>query len=68
MGRSSEGGRFVRGFLVPLLLILGGGGLIAVEKATDVAVIGYAGLALAGIGLLWIVFSCIREGIDIFDF
>ena len=67
MGDRRELGKFVRGFVVPLLLILAGGGLLAIARTTDGTAIGVAGIALVGIGLLWIVVSCFRNGINFFD-
>ncbi|QDU66211.1 hypothetical protein [Engelhardtia mirabilis] len=57
---------FVRGFVAPLLLVLGGGGLLALARATDSTIIGVAGIAFVGVGLVWMFISCVRNGIDFF--
>ena len=67
MSDRGEFGKFVRQFVVPLLLVLGGGGLLTLARFMDGLVLGLTGAALIGVGLLWMFVSCLRNGIDFFD-
>lgn len=60
-------GRFVLGFVVPLLLTLAGGGLLFLPAAMGGLIVDVAGIGLIGIGLVWVFISCVREGINLFD-
>ena len=62
-----EAGEFFRGFVIPLLLIAVGGGLLTLGRSTDSSLLGYTGVGLLAIGGLWMLISCFRNGIDIFD-
>lgn len=67
MGRDRDFRSFVVGYLLPLFLMLGGGGLLFAARGMDSPAVGISGFALLGIGLLWIIVSCFRDGIDFFD-
>lgn len=67
MSGRGEVGRFVRGFVVPLPMAPGGGGLLLAARAADSLALGIAGIGLIVVGLIWIVVSCVGNGIDVLD-
>ncbi len=61
-------GKFVLGFVLPLVLILGGGGLLLAARAADSPAMGVSGIGLIVVGLIWVFVSCMLNGWNLFSF
>ena len=57
---------FVRA-LVPAVVMFAGIGLVVLARVIDSSTMLWIGLAIAVIGLVWAILSCILHGIDPFD-